>query len=273
MSASNLKALCLEAAVEDCDAEVYVNGIPLGRIYGDGVRNNQLALTVNDYLVNGANHVELLIDPGERPSQARSPQPAKETAGVFAWLRLAEYGAGENIGGGGGRTLREIQYEGEGGERPRPLSLSEEVSVASQYPAPWAWERAEPLVMSGALVGEATRFVEDLWHIMSTRDVAGQNALSELNVREGCLAYGSDYRQTRADHNAMLGDIFGDPTFAMRPLAYEDFDFRLCANNRLIECVGRDGKPVIISAPDREGTVMRVPLFLGRINGRLAWLR
>ena len=272
MAATHLKAICLEAAVEGCDAEVYLNGIPLGRVFGDGLRADRLSLTVNDYVVNGPNHLELLVDPGERPSLARAPHATRDTAGAYAYIRLAEYQAGENIGEGG-YTLRELAYPGDQGELPRPIAFGERVSVTSQYAAPWAWENAEPLVMSGALVGEATRFVEDLWHVMSSRDVAGQNALSELNVREGCVAYGSDYRQTRADHNAMLASIFADPTFALRPLAYETFDFRLCANNRLIECVGRDWQPVIVSEPDREGTVMRIPLLLGRINGRLAWLR
>lgn len=127
--------------------------------------------------------------------------------------------------------------------------------------------------MSGALMADATRFVEHVWHVMATKDVPGQNALSELNVREGCIAYGTDYRQTRAEHNAMLGDIFGDPSFAMRPLDYPAFDFRLCANNRLVECVGADWRPVVCSEPDRHGTVLRVALLIGRIQGRMTWLR
>ena len=273
LATMSLKAVCLEAAVAGCEAEVYVNDIPLGRIGGElSPLPDRFGMTVSDYVVNGPNRIELVLFPGERPSLARAPQGNKDTAGVMAWIRLAEYDAGVAIGDGG-YTLHELFYDGDQGEQPAPVVVGDVVGVTSQFSTPWAWERAEPLVMSGALIGEATRFVEDLWHVMSTRDVAGQNALSELNVREGCTAYGSDYRQTRAEHNAMLGDIFGDPTFAMRALAHETFDFRLCANNRLVECVGRDWKPVVVSAPDAGGTVMRVPLFLGRINGRLAWLR
>lgn len=269
---TNLKAICLEAVVEGCDAEVYLNGIPLGRIFGDGLRNDEIALTVNDCIVDGPNHLEVLIDPGERPSRARLPGESRETAGVQVRARLAEYEPGAGLDGSG-RTLGAVVYEGDEGERPRPMSLAGTVILASPYPAPWAWQRAEVLTMSGALVGEATRFVEHVWAAMAQRDIAGQNALSELNVREGCVAFGSDFRRTRADHNAMLGDIFGDPGFAMRPLAYEDFDFRLVAGGRLVHCVGVDWDPVVRSEPDGEGTVLRVPLLLGRVEGRLAWLR
>lgn len=85
VSATQLKAICLEASVEGCDAEVYLNGVPLGRIFGDGARANVFGQTVNDYVVDGPNRVELLIDPGERPSQARTPRAAADTAGVSAW--------------------------------------------------------------------------------------------------------------------------------------------------------------------------------------------
>lgn len=271
---TTLKAICLEAAVAGCEAEVYLNDIPLGRIAGEGVSAlpDRFGMTVSDYVVNGPNRIELLLFPGERPSLAKAPQEPRDTAGVQAWIRLAEYDAGVAIGDGG-YTLHEVYFPGDRGELPAPMAVGDTVNVTSQFASPWAWELAEPLVMSGALVGEATRFVEDVWHIFSTRDVAGQNAISDLNVREGCLAYGSDFRQTRADHNAMLGDIFGDPSFAMRPLDHERFDFRLCAGGRLIECVGIDGKPVVRSEPDREGTILRVPLLLGRVQGRMAWLR
>lgn len=272
MSAPNLKAICLEAAVAGCDAEVYVNDIPLGRISGDGLGPDRFGETVSDYVVNGPNRIELLLFPGPRPSLARAPSEARDTAGVQAWIRLAEYEPGMAIGDGG-YTLHEIYFPGDRGELPGPISIADTVNVTSQFPAPWAWETAEPLVMSGALMADATRFVEHVWHVMATRDVQGQNALSDLNVREGCVAYGSDFRQTRADHNAMLGDIFGDPTFAMRPLDHASFDFRLCANNRLLQCVGLDGRPVVRSEPDREGTILRVPLLIGRLQGRMTWLR
>lgn len=272
MSAPNLKAICLEAAVFGCDAEVYVNDIPLGIITADGNGPDRFGQTVSDYVVNGPNKIELLLFPGPRPSQARAPREARDTAGVEAWIRLAEYEPGMAIGDGG-YTLHEIYFPGDRGELPQPISIADTVSVTSQFAAPWAWETAEPLTMSGALIADATRFVEHVWHVMATRDVAGQNALSELNVREGCVAYGSDYRQTRAEHNGILGDIFGDPTFAMRPLDHANFDFRLCAGNRMIQCVGADWRPVVRSAPDAGGTVMSVPLFIGRVQGRMTWLR
>lgn len=276
MSANSmsLKAICLEAAVAGCEAEVYLNDIPLGRISGEGVSPlpDRFGMTVSDYVVNGPNRMELMLFTGERPSLSKAPQGQRDTAGVRAWIRLAEYDPGMAIGDGG-YTLHELFFDGDRGEMPAPIAVGDSVSVISQFSSPWAWELAEPLVMSGALIGEATRFIEDLWHIMSTRDVAGQNALSEVNVREGCLAYGSDYRQTRADHNAILADIFGDPTFAMRPLEHERFDFRLCAGGRLVECVGLDWKPVIRSEPDAGGTILRIPLLLGRLQGRMTWLR
>jgi hypothetical protein len=270
----NLKAICLEAAVAGCEAEVYLNDIPLGRIGGDGLSTlpDRFGMTVSDYVVNGPNRMELLLFPGDRPSRARAPREAVDTAGVRAWIRLAEYDPGMAIGDGG-YTLHEIYFDGDRGEMPAPISLADAVSVSSQFAAPWAWEGAEPLVMTGALVGEATRFVEHVWAVMDARDVPGQNALSDLNVREGCVAYGTDFRATRAEHNAMLGDIFGDPTFAMRGLDHAAFDFRLCANGRLVECVGVDWRPVVRSEPDRGGTVMRVPLLIGRVQGRMAWLR
>lgn len=272
MANPNLKAVCLEAAVAGCEAEVYVNDIPLGRIAGGGALPDRFGMTVSDYVVDGPNRIELLLFPGDRPSRARAPQGQRDTAGVRAWIRLAEYDAGMAIGDGG-YTLHELYFDGDRGEMPAPISVADTASVTSQFAAPWAWQGAEPLVMSGALMADATRFVEQVWSVMANRDVAGQNALSDLNVREGCVAYGTDPRATRADHNEILGNIFGDPTFAMRPLDHEAFDFRLVAGGRMVQCVGTDWRPVVRSEPDRGGTVMRVPLMIGRLDGRMAWLR
>ena len=49
----------------------------------------------------------------------------------------------------------------------------------------------------------------------------------------------------------------------------EDFSFRLCANNRLIECIGLDWKPIIRGIPSPKGRFL-YPMLIGKLNDE--WL-
>ena len=78
---SKPQATVIEAFVENCNAEVYLNDIPVGRIFGDGVRSSELGITVNDYVAQGVNTLEIVVEPGDTPSVARKTRALKVSAG------------------------------------------------------------------------------------------------------------------------------------------------------------------------------------------------
>jgi hypothetical protein len=275
MALANLtrpNAVVVEAFVENCNAEVYLNDIPLGRIFGDGVRNPNLGLTFNDYATQGPNTLEIVVEPGDTPSVARTQGSSRDTGGMTAAARVSLYPPGLAIGEPGFRELQLVSFVGDGNARQFPYAVSAEVSIPTNFPE-WEWERAPVLTLNAALVQEATQFLADFRRVYLHRDLAAQNALSELYMQEGCLALGEDFRERRAMINDLLTGMWQSPGWDMEPLEPDTFDFRLCAKGRLLQCISKTWQPVVSTTRDEEGERLMFPLFLGRVNGRLAWLR
>src|SRR5262249_20214455 len=57
-------------SVKTCTAELYLNDVPISRLTPAGLAAEGRA--IEQYLIPGTNRIELLVEPGERPSQTRS---------------------------------------------------------------------------------------------------------------------------------------------------------------------------------------------------------
>jgi hypothetical protein len=263
---------CVEADVDGCSAEVYLNDIPLGRLFPEP-GNPELGLTINQLIRNGPNTVELLLDPGDHPSAARTPKETRDLAGLSFFLRVSRVPEGGVIGESApSETLVEVNFTGDGMVVPVPLSAVRTFTVDSPFP-PWAWERAEVLTLGPALTADVVAFLADYRAALAHRDIGRENRLSALVHAEICAAYGRSPGPWVAALNGAIEDEWRRADWSVEPIDADQLDLRLCANGRMVQCVRKDWDDAIRSNRDAEGGNMTVPLFLGRLDGRMQRLR
>jgi len=70
--------MIVEAEVENCSVELYINGIPVG-LCGVGI-SQTTALPVNEYLIDGENELAVLINPGDTPVTVLEPSTESKAA-------------------------------------------------------------------------------------------------------------------------------------------------------------------------------------------------
>ncbi|MBP6829724.1 MAG: hypothetical protein KA978_03015 [Deltaproteobacteria bacterium] len=262
-------ALLLDITLEGCDAELYVNDIPVGRILaaaGGGIHQ------VDHLLVRGANTFEVLLNPGSTPSVARTEKRMLPGDGVAVEVTAARCPPGTSPGEVGTTRLFRFGERLPGGpvEFPRSVKNTFEVDPPN---AAWAWERADVLLLDPALLREATQYVQSLHGSLARKSFPGFWAHNEIAHREVAAAYDVPLAERQAAAEAAMARRFADPAFAMAPLVAEQFDYRLVANGRLLECIAKDWGAVVRTEPDSEGKVMRFPIMVGRIDGSLRGLR
>lgn len=263
---------CIEAEVNGCDAEVYINDIPLGRLHPEP-GNPALGLTINQLIRQGTNTVEIVLDPGEHPSAARTPKSTRDLSGLAFFVRVGRVPEGGVIGETTpSEVLVEATFTGEGMVLPVPLAVVRTFTADSPFP-PWAWERAEALTMGPALVAEVLAFLADYRAALVHRDIARENQLSALAHGEIAAAYGRAPGPWIAALNGVVQDEWRRTDWGVEPVDPDLLDLRLCANGRMVQCIRRDWDDAIRSTTDAEGGNMTVPLFLGRLDGRMLRLR
>ena len=272
MSLAPPNPFVIEAMVEGVSGEVYVNDIPVGRVAPDP-GNPRLGLSINHLIRNGRNYAELVLDPGDHPSAARQPTSTRAADGVWGRVKLSRYAMGAAVGEAAPlEVLGHATFDGDGQTAPFPFALTAEATVASPFP-PWSWERAEPLRLGARLTAEVMAFLADYRAALAWRDIARENALSAIPREEVCVAFGRDPRATSADVNALLTDEWSRADWGVDPIEEADLDLRLVAEGRMVQCIRRDWSEAIRSTYDSTGGRMTVPTMLGRLDGRLQWIR
>lgn len=262
-------AVLLDVTLEGCDLELYVNDIPLVRVpavAGGGM------FQCDHVLVQGENVFEVLLHPGSTPSVARTERRSLPSDGIAVEVRAALCPPGTAPGEVGTTALFRFGERLPGGPMEFPRSVKT-THAFDRTEGPWAWERAELLHLDGALLQEATRYVQSMHGSLARKSFPGFWAHNETAHREVARAFDVPLTERQSAAEGALNRQFADPAFAMAPLVAEQFDYRLVASGRLLECIAKDWRAVVRTEPDSEGNVMRFPIMVGRIDGNLIGLR
>ncbi len=263
----------LEVRVENCVAEVYLNDIPIIR------RGNDYGLEfggpVNQYMVNGLNRLEIVVDPGPVPAEALTGTagcrqcftPDKEAR---AWAALSTYPKGAIIDGPDREEIVALEWKPEN-NRPHcfPLVCSASIDLGEIYKA-WQWQSAPRLTLDDETLREVSDFVIGMHGSLAILDFERYVELSKHRNEEGDFAYQKMPGTVAQQLLSMRGYIEDDPGWGMATLKPDEFSFRLCGNDRMIECVAKSGEPVLEELADNEGSISRYPMLLSKIDGE--WL-
>jgi hypothetical protein len=260
-----------ELEVNACTAELYVNGFPLSRLAPETTHFE--ATAAQEFLVPGDNAIEILVEPGTRPSLARTERRDLATPAASVTARLVRYPDGVFTEAANGEILAEINWLGRPEVAAFPQSMSRTATLGSQH-GRWSWQDAPVLVLDEQLVLEARAVLDDVARTLRSGDVDAAWRATEVRVREGLRAYPS---LSEAEGRAELGKVLAyyrrsaDP---VRPFTPERHDFRLVARDRVLQCIDLDWSASLkLENPSDPGEVVPYALFLARIDDRLQVVR
>jgi hypothetical protein len=268
-----VELIYVELRIQDCCAELFLNEIPIGRIGPSG--KIFLARPANSILVKGTNTLEVLVDPGPTPSQARR-NPVSKTfpAGAYAQARLAKYREGAFVGSEDTTVLAQARWPDPDESTPQlkfPLSIRRQISLDSPF-GNWVWERAD-VIDPAKDFSEVSSLVTELHRAFAAGNPEPFLRLSGIYFRETAVCF-PDHPVDEQERR-LVDDIGGNAGRRnwVRPLVTGDLDFRVCAGGRLVECICRDWTPVLNTLPQDDGDQFPLPLFLGRFEGKWQILR
>jgi hypothetical protein len=260
-----------ECAVDNCSAEFYLNDIPIvlrsqdgGRLFGG---------QVNELVVDGVNEIGAVIHPGPQPGLAIRGQEGKrdrfvaKDAKVFA--ALSTYPQGAVVGGPDRRQLIRLDWEADPDGWPEVFP---KVVTTTEDLGPllgeWAWENAPRLTLDADTRREIEGFLSTLHEALTNGDPEPFIEAGAIRLAEVEKAF--DLKPgMKAEHvrKVTLRDA-AQPWWGMQPLNSDQFDLRLCAGGRLVECIGHDFQPLLKESPDDDGGVGMYDMLLAKIEDK-----
>lgn len=257
---------------QNCEVELYINGIPVDRLSPKESRASEPA---HRYLIDGANEIELLISPGPTPSQARKGQRELDAKGAYAVAKLVRYPIGVYPGDASGVVLGKVQWTGqEATKEVFPKSVSVKIELGPLF-GRWQWQDAEQLTLDKKTLSEISSYVEKFYAAFSASN--GQEILNFARIRidEGNKSHPG--RNPTHENNLFLRDfdeLKQNPHWQVTPLHPPLFDFRLCANGRMVEIINSDWKPTIRGTfDDKSEEDYEYRMFLSKIKGEWVMVR
>jgi hypothetical protein len=236
-----MKIIHCDLRILNCTVEVRVNQIPVVRL--DATHERSQSLPVVEFLTDGQNILEVVVNPGATPSRyLDSSSVAEPKPGARLQASLTEYEEGE-FPFRGGRTLVRIEHEATDGTPPKALHLSSgPVPIVSGHR--WAWESAAALSLDAPTLESVTRMLRTFHDAFTAHDPAPILDLMHVYYHEYALAYPG--RTAEQVMQSVAGSVSRSrPKWEVAPLDPTQFDFRLCAGGRLVQCVDRAWNPLI----------------------------
>ncbi len=266
----------LECKVEHCTAEFYLNDIPVirrGPDIGDAFGG-----PVNHLLVDGVNCLEMVIEPGPTPAEAlkgvpdsRRPEAPPENARAQA--ALTTYPKGAVVEGPDREELVSMEWQAEEGTPcffPRVCATTYDLGPVYGR---WQWQDAERITLDDATLRDASDFVIGLHGSMAIGDFEPYIQSGRTRNAEFDRIYEKAPGATAGQFRNMRADCIDDPYWGMAQLSSDTFSLRLCAHDRLVECISNAWQPVLEELPDQEESIMRYPMMIGKIDGEWQILR
>ncbi|MBK6513880.1 MAG: hypothetical protein IPM79_29205 [Polyangiaceae bacterium] len=260
--------------IDDCRAELFVNGAPLSRLTNSGVHLENVA--AEQWLIPGSNVIEVLVEPGPTPSQARAGVNDLEFRPMSAIARLIRFSEGAKGTVETGELLGAATFDWRGGNPNRqafPRSVTSTVELGAAHGA-WLWQSAPALTLDDALIDEARAVMDELEAAIRGSHADRVWSLLELQNSELLRAFPA-YTEAglRQELTQMLSYYKAAGEVSALPRDRGAHDFRLVCGGRLVQLVDKDYDPTFRIMDTRLERVVHFPLFLGRVGKELRVLR
>lgn len=232
----------LEAATTGVVVEVFFNDFPVFRLDPAGADSLYQPVTV--YAVSGANVITAYLASGSTPGTSKAGQkPHKAPAGAALDIRLKSYPFGEVPGPTVGKLIQRLQWEATRDEQ-LPGQLRSKIDLTLPL-GPWAWESAPKLDWSPSVESKLLQVLDQLRQAWQAGDTATFLSYFKTRVEEVAQAAGQAPAEALAAKAKRLAAKASDPNWRTFPITPELADFRLVANGRLVQCIGKDWDPLL----------------------------
>ncbi len=282
----------LNVTIRGYDAEVFVNGAP---ILGSARSYPCIALPpVSEWIVQGENVLSVTIHGGDHidpPPDVEGDEdgdtipppapaaPAGEGEPPMLRVALCRGDIGEMVEPGQESELLGLEWEPppqSEDEPPLELPHEEQVTVDLAHPwGTWAWESAPAFDFEAEpeAVLDVVQFLADLHGAVAAGRLDSLLDASQVKFDEVAPCYEMDAGQARARLGAAWPEITKPAGWQLADFDESDLDLRLCCGGRVIEPRTLGGEPVLRQAFELEEQRWTMPLYVARIDGRLAIVR
>lgn len=254
-----------ETGVEGVPVDFFLNDIPVSFL--DPVKSPREAQPVNQYLVDGKNELKMLVKGGQVSREGFSGGEGSEAgAPMSCYCRLTRYPQGVFPGDPAGVELATIRW-------PIDKIFTKVVDLGPMF-GEWAWQKAPALTLDSATVRAVETLLYRLAETIGKGDAETYLRLAHVKFTENARAYGLDVGKRISEWREDLAEMAREQEWRVLPVDPATFALRLCARNRMIDCLDQSGLPILCANPDDEGIpAVRYPMKLAQVNGQLQIVR
>jgi hypothetical protein len=266
------RLLVIKLQVQDCEAEVLLNGMPIVR--ANAARPCAI-VPVHEYAVEGVNQLEMVLwpHPAQAAAQVAPPQSIVSTGKHAARVHLLLPRIGNPVDEHSARTLGQIDWAPPAGASyEAPLTQRTQVTLPAGFPR-WRWFDAPPVPASPTLRTLVLAFIQDLAQRLSAGDVDPFLQATRLRSEELAVAYQQDAAQAKARLRDHLAAAAAAGRLNWLPMDDSSLVMRPVAHGRLVECLDVGGSAMLRTVPDAHGCSLALPLRLACVEQRLYVLR
>ena len=162
-----MRMIHAELKIDSCPAELWLNDIPIKGLTPKLAHN--ISVPAHLYLLDGANTLEIVVNPGPTPSIGRRLRQDATPAGA-ATARVAAYQAGQFTGDPAAPVLLETSWNASGAEPGAFPQIAQTANDLGSMFGPWHWERADSLQSDSANISGAAAVLETLRDSLAAGD-------------------------------------------------------------------------------------------------------
>ena len=245
-----------------CEAEVYVNGVPVVRAYSQQTYHGR---PVNHLLIPGTNSLALAACLGPGPSTAWTPrEPYTITVPrTRTYAKLWRIAPGGFPRDPGSELVCELEWSPELGATVTPvLTRIVTFDLSATLPAP-QWSQCEELPEDFA--AQATALLRGLHGSLAAHDPEPFIRLSQPRFEDCARAFEIDLLEDQVGFRQQFAEF---PDAVFEPFDEATLDFRRVAGDRLVDCQDRSWRSPLRTKPDAKGAIaLSYRVQLGRLNG------
>jgi hypothetical protein len=267
------RLLVLKVDAVDCEAEAFVNGVPLARV---NPARPSAVVPIHEYTMAGHNQLQLVVWPRPAVTPATPALPAEPRVSDgkrWAQLRVLLPRIGSMADESTARCLAQLEWAPPDGEAyEAPLTLVQDFGLPVSFPK-WRWLEAPACEVTPALQALAAELLEGIARDLAAGQPERFISAMRLRTEEIAVAYQrrpEDETQRLREH---LLSLHAQSRLVFPPLTPKALVLRPIADGRLLECLGADGAAALSTKPDPEGRVLSLPVRLTAVEGKLYVLR
>ncbi len=262
------RLLVLRLEANGCVVEAVINGVPVARVGG---KQGLLTLAIHEYIVQGSNEIEMIVNPAA-PGLAPASELRHCEEPASASLKLLLPRVGRPAEPATARMLAQLDWAAAAGDlHEAPLSVRQAVELPIAFPR-WRWLDAPLINLTATLKSELAAYVLNIAAGLARGDADPLLLASRLRLEELAQAYQRNVSEEVMRFKQHLQQLHAAQ--ALKPVLPQATNMLLrpIAGGRLIECLNSEGGP-LLQSPIAGGARAAWPLRIASIEGRFYVLR